>query len=236
MAGANAARVLRDLYDLRKIGGFKTGVHRPTLSPQDLEARHWLKRQLERLGHVATIDGIANVFGRAPGDGPHVLAGSHIESQNHAGWLDGALGVVYALEAARAVAEDPAMSGRGVDVIAFADEEGHFGGFFGSLSFVGELDEAKIDAARDRTHGHPLRVWLDEADLSDEPRLLIEKDRYRAFFEAHIEQGDRLESENSRSASSPALWRSGSIGSSSTAIRTMRAQRGWPPAATLAKA
>lgn len=197
MAVANAERALQDLYRLREIGRYKTGVHRPTLSRDDLTARRWLVDQLRSIGHSATIDGIANVFGRAPGAGPHMLAGSHIESQNHAGWLDGALGIVYALEAARAVAEDPELSARGagVDVIAFADEEGHFGGFFGSQSFVGALDEATIDAATDRTDGTPLRQALADAGLAGEDRLTVAPGRYTAFLEAHIEQGDRLEAE-----------------------------------------
>ncbi len=196
MAKANPERVLRDLYALREIGRYKTGVHRPTLSPEDMQARHWLADALRSLGHAATIDGIGNVLGRAPGAGPHLLGGSHIESQNHAGWLDGALGVVYALEAARAVAEDPALAGRGVDVIAFCDEEGHFSGSFpGSMSFVGELDEAAIDAAQDRSGRGTLRDCLAAAGLAGRPRLRMERGRHRAFLEAHIEQGDRLESE-----------------------------------------
>ncbi|MEL6999865.1 MAG: Zn-dependent hydrolase, partial [Pseudomonadota bacterium] len=97
---ANAERALADLYELRRIGAYKTGVHRPTLSPQDIESREWLASKLRAIGHDVTIDGIANVMGRAPGNGPFVLAGSHIESQDQAGWLDGALGVIYALEAA----------------------------------------------------------------------------------------------------------------------------------------
>ena len=112
MAKAKPERVLSDLYHLREMGRFKTGVHRPTLSPEDIQSRHWLADQLSALGHEATIDGIANVMGRAPGQGPKLLAGSHIESQNEAGWLDGVLGVIYALEAARAVAEDPDLSSR----------------------------------------------------------------------------------------------------------------------------
>ncbi|MEM9812586.1 MAG: Zn-dependent hydrolase, partial [Pseudomonadota bacterium] len=104
MVKANPERALRDLYELREMGRYKTGVHRPTLSPEDVASRRWLAAKLADIGHSATIDGIANVFGRAPGAGPHVLAGSHIESQNQSGWLDGALGVIYALEAARAVA------------------------------------------------------------------------------------------------------------------------------------
>ena len=193
MAKANPERALKDLYELREIGAYKTGVHRPTLSPDDMEARQWLVDRLQAIGHNAAIDGIANVLGKAPGPGPHVLGGSHIESQNHAGWLDGALGVVYALEAARAVAEAGDVQG-GVDVIAFADEEGHFSGpLLGSKSFVGELTEEEMDAAVDRSGRGGLRHCLAEAGLSGKPRLQMDPDRYAAFFEAHIEQGDRLE-------------------------------------------
>ncbi|MEL7466152.1 MAG: Zn-dependent hydrolase [Pseudomonadota bacterium] len=194
MAKANAARALADLYELRRIGAYKTGVHRPTLSPDDMTSREWLCAKLREIGHEAQIDGIANVFGRAQGDGPHVLAGSHIESQNHAGWLDGALGVVFALEAARAMAEDPGMAGRGVDVIAFADEEGHFGGgFIGSRSFTGALSEAEIDGLADQSGRGTLRDLLAEAGLAGRERLVMDPGRYLGFYEAHIEQGDRLE-------------------------------------------
>lgn len=195
MAEAKPERVLQDLHALRAIGTYRTGVHRPTLSPQDMESRRWLADRLRETGQAAEIDGIASVHGRAPGAGPKLLAGSHIESQNHAGWLDGALGVVFALEAARAVAEDPdlAAAGAGVDVIAFADEEGHFGHFLGSRSFIGALAEAEVDAARNRSDGRPLREALAAAGLDGLPRRVIEPGRHRAFLEAHIEQGDRLE-------------------------------------------
>ena len=51
MIRANTDRVLRDLYHLRSIGTYETGVHRPTLSPDDLQARHWLADQLTAIGH-----------------------------------------------------------------------------------------------------------------------------------------------------------------------------------------
>ncbi len=196
MLRANTDRVLQDLYHLRSIGTYKTGVHRPTLSPEDLQTRHWLADQLRSIGHDATIDGIANVYGRASGDGPIVLSGSHIESQNHAGWLDGALGVIYALEAARAAVEAGAPGG--VDVMAFADEEGHFteASFLGSESFVGDVTEEMMDRSVCRSGRGRLRDLLVEAGLSNKPRLAIEPSRYSAFFEAHIEQGQTLESED----------------------------------------
>lgn len=189
----NAERVLGDLYELRSIGSYKTGVHRPTLSAEDMVSRRWLVDKLNAFGHEASIDGIANVLGKTRAKGRKLLAGSHIESQNYAGWLDGALGIVYALEAARAVAATPELADTGIDVIAFADEEGHFGNFFGSYSFVGELEEDKIDAARDRTRGTPLRTALADAGLAGVPRVQMEPGRYSGFLEAHIEQGDWLE-------------------------------------------
>ena len=195
MLRANTQRVLNDLYHLRSIGTYKTGVHRPTLSSDDMIARKWLADQLHAIGHKTTIDGIANVYGRAPSDGPIVLAGSHIESQNHAGWLDGALGVVYALEAAR-VAKETGISG-GVDVIAFADEEGHFSGasFLGSESFVGDVSDEVMDGSVCRSGRGRLRDLLDDAGLAGRERVKIDTDRYKAFFEAHIEQGQTLETE-----------------------------------------
>src|ERR1041385_21700 len=193
MPSINPDRLLGDLYELRKIGAYKTGVHRPTLSPEDVQSRQWLVERMERAGLEPVIDGIANVIGFSRAGGRKMLAGSHVETQNHAGWLDGALGVIYALEAARAFAEDKTTAGLGVDVVAFADEEGHFGNFMGSRSFVGVLSEEDIDKARDRTNGTPLRDALAKAGYAGRPRVEIDPSRYAGYFEAHIEQGDTLE-------------------------------------------
>jgi N-carbamoyl-L-amino-acid hydrolase len=125
MPNISGERLLRDLRTLAKIGAYKTGVHRPTYSPEDVESRHWLAARMTEAGLDPAIDGIGNVIGRARGDGPHLLLGSHVETQPHAGWLDGALGVIYGLEVARTL-------GGGIDVAAWADEEGHFGSFIGS--------------------------------------------------------------------------------------------------------
>lgn len=184
-------RFLRDLNDLRKIGAYRTGVHRPTYSPQDMESRRWLMERLAECGLEASIDGIGNVYGRHKGAGPHLLVGSHIESQNQAGWLDGALGVVAGVALARA--------GLPVDVCAFADEEGHFeGGFLGSRSIIGELSEDEIDRSRSRNDGQPLRGALAEAGLAGKPRMQLEPGRHKGFFEMHIEQGTNLESKGLR--------------------------------------
>ena len=190
-AAIDTERFLRDLDELREIGRYRTGVHRPTYSPEDMESRRWLMARMEECGLAPTMDGIGNVLGRHRGSGPHLLVGSHIETQNQAGWLDGALGVTAGLALARA--------GLPVDVAAFADEEGHFeGGFLGSRSIIGALPEEEIDRSRSRNDGTPLRDALAAAGLAGLPRMTLDRDRYRGFLEMHIEQGTQLESAGER--------------------------------------
>jgi N-carbamoyl-L-amino-acid hydrolase len=183
-------RLLRDLYELRKIGEYKTGVHRPTYLPEDVQSRHWLAERLRVAGLDPEIDGIGNVLGRARGDGPKLLLGSHVETQPHAGWLDGALGVLYGLEVARTL-------GGGIDVAAWADEEGHFGSFIGSRSFCGMLTDAEIDTLHNR-EGTTLRDALQQAGFADRPRAMVDPARYCGYMEAHIEQGAELEDTGKR--------------------------------------
>ncbi|MBR0811099.1 Zn-dependent hydrolase [Bradyrhizobium diazoefficiens] len=190
---ANGQRVLADLSALRAIGAYKTGVHKPTFSEPHKLSLEWLVRELPAAGLSASIDGIGNVFGTSARPGPKLLAGSHLESQNYAGWLDGPLGVVYALEAARVLNADPSVKGA-VEVAAWCDEEGHFGHFLGSRSYVGQVTEADIDAARDRTSGRTMRDALADMGLANCPRVSVEPGRHVGYLEAHIEQGDTLES------------------------------------------
>src|SRR3954466_11755182 len=190
---ADGARVLADLNALRGIGAYKTGVHKPTFSEPHLRSLQWLAQQLPEAGLAATIDGIGNVLGTSAKPGPKLLAGSHLESQNFAGWLDGPLGVVYALEAARVINPDPGTIGA-VEVTSWCDEEGHFGHFLGSRSYVGGVTEADIDEARDRNSGRTMREALRDAGLAGRARAGCEPVRHIGYLEAHIEQGETLES------------------------------------------
>src|SRR5665213_726981 len=189
----DGARVLGDLNALRAIGAYKTGVHKPTFSNAHLASLNWLVEKLPEAGLAGTIDGIGNVLGASSKPGAKLLAGSHLESQNYAGWLDGPLGVIYALEAARVLNSDSSVNGA-VEVASWCDEEGHFGSFLGSRSFVGAITEADIDAARDRSSGRPMREALREAGLAGRARENAGRGRHIGYLEAHIEQGQTLES------------------------------------------
>jgi beta-ureidopropionase / N-carbamoyl-L-amino-acid hydrolase len=187
----DGARVLADLNALRAIGAYKTGVHKPTFSEPHIRSLHWLAERLPEAGLTAAIDGIGNVLSTSNKPGPKLLAGSHLESQNYAGWLDGPLGVIYALEAARVINSDPTLGA--VEVAVWCDEEGHFGHFLGSRSYVGGVTEADIDAARDRTSGRSMREALRDAGLAGRARITAEPARHVGYLEAHIEQGETLE-------------------------------------------
>jgi beta-ureidopropionase / N-carbamoyl-L-amino-acid hydrolase len=198
MQGIDGRRVVADLKRLAEFGRYKTGVHRPTYAPVDVESRHWLAEKLREAGLDAVIDGIGNVIGRNPKARRRLLVGSHSETQPYGGWLDGSLGVIYGIELARAFAADPGCSEFGIEVAAWADEEGHYGNFLGSRSFTDALSDEEIDQTRGRDNGTPLREALERAGFAGRPRDRVDPSRYIGYLEAHIEQGDTLDTSGLR--------------------------------------
>ena len=198
MPKINGERLLGDLRRIADFGRYQTGVHRPHLSPQDVESRHWLAGRMKEAGLEPVIDGIGTVIGKSPKTGPRILIGSHSDTQPRGGWLDGVMGVIYGLEVARALAEDPETAHLAVDVASWADEEGHWGQMTGSRSFIGIFSEADIDKAKHRDEGTPMREALKAAGLEGVPREHLEEGRYRGYLEAHIEQGGLLEAGGKR--------------------------------------
>src|SRR4051812_48452712 len=197
MPKTDGIRVVADLRRLAEFGRYKTGVHRPTYSPEDIASRQWLAEKFAEAGLDPVIDGIGNLFGRNPSAARLLLVGSHSETQPHGGWLDGALGVIYALEAARALAADPSLDGVGVEAVAWADEEGHYGNMLGSRSFIGTLSDDEIAQATSRD-GKKLSDALADSGYAGRPRIRCEPERYIGYFEAHIEQGGTLEATGKR--------------------------------------
>ncbi len=197
MPAIQAERLLCDLRTLRGIGAQGIGVVRPAFSAKDMEARRWLKARYEEAGLEATIDGVGNVLGRSRKAGTALLVGSHSDTQPTGGWLDGALGVIYALEVARALAADKATVDLPVDIVSFQDEESRFVGCLGSRSLIGGLTPEMEAGAVDKD-GVSLADALKQAGLAAAPRLRLSSERYAGFIEAHIEQGPTLEDTGNR--------------------------------------
>ena len=193
----NSDRLLNDLYELRKIGGRDKGVVRPAFSEADMKARSWLKQRFEDAHLDTKIDGVGNVLGRSKKLGPTILLGSHSDTQPEGGWLDGALGVIYGLEAARALHENSETNHLSVDVVSWQDEESNFLSCLGSRSWCGTLNSELEKQATSR-EGERLDDALRRVGLDNTPRLEIEESRYLGYLEAHIEQGCYLEEANEK--------------------------------------
>ncbi len=103
------------------------------------------------------------------------------------GWLDGALGVVAALEVARASIE---AGGPAISVVSFQDEEGRFGVTTGSNVWSGGLSLDAADALADHD-GILLRDA--RAGLGDRVGEPIDPAQFTGFVELHIEQGPALD-------------------------------------------
>ena len=182
-------RLLADLHTLRGFGKSGSGVVRPAFSRADIEARLWLADRMREAGLAPHLDPVGNLFGLPPGDVPCLLMGSHSDSQPEGGWLDGAYGVISALEVSRASAE---AGGPPVAVVSFQDEEGRFGIITGSAIWSGKLPLADADRLTD-TDGNTLaeaRAVVAGHCMPD----FLRPDRFSGFIEAHIEQGPVLDS------------------------------------------
>ena len=141
-------RLLSDLAALSRIGGRPDGgVDRVGWSQADLEGRSWLRSRLDEAGLIHVTDAAFNVFGRTSTNRrKRLLIGSHTDSVSAGGRLDGAYGVVAALEVLRALHEANHPAAAGVELVDFADEEGvRFPcGYFGSKALTGTLDMATL--------------------------------------------------------------------------------------------
>ena len=114
-----------------------------------MDARRWLLDSIAAAGLAARVDAAGNIFGRWQPGSPVVMVGSHIDSVPNGGTLDGALGVLAGLECLRRIKEEGIRLRHPLELVALTDEEGAFGGFFGSLAFTGVLKAADIADIRD---------------------------------------------------------------------------------------
>jgi len=183
----NAERLLNDLNHLRSFGasGVGKGVVRPAYSEPDIAARKWLAERFAEAGLRVETDEMGNLFGLA--DAPSLLMGSHSDSQPEGGWLDGALGVIAALEVARSSRE---TGGPAISVVSFQDEEGRFGVTTGSAVWAGHLSLAEADLLTDHADIPLAQARQAIAGMVTGP---VDAAQFQGFIELHIEQGPTLD-------------------------------------------
>lgn len=197
MLAVNAPRLQADIEALSRIGRRENhGLYRMAFSPGDQEGRDWFKGRIADAGLELHEDGAANIHARLGWDGrrPSVMAGSHLDTVPGAGHLDGALGVVVALECLRCLDEEKVPLRHALEAVAFSDEEGRFGGLLGSQAMAGMLTPEKIVHARD-LEGVTLTDAMAACGYDAMQALYARRapDSLVAFVELHIEQGPVLD-------------------------------------------
>jgi beta-ureidopropionase / N-carbamoyl-L-amino-acid hydrolase len=193
------SRIQADIEALASIGFDESdkGIYRQAFTDNDMAGKRWLLHRIEENGLDPASDGAGNISGILPGksaSAPRVYVGSHIDTVPCAGMLDGTLGVVIGLECLRTLHAAGVTPERTVELIAFSDEEGRFGGMFGSEAFTGRLTPEKLMSAQDLN-----AVRLADAMLEQglDPKRALEARRdpaqIAAYLELHIEQGPVLD-------------------------------------------
>ena len=198
MTALDPRRAIADLRELDRLTGGPDGARRVCWTDEWQRARRFLRERLDEIEGVAVdVDEAGNIWATLPGDLEGELAvGSHVDSVPDGGWLDGALGVMAALEVLRAAVAERRR--RAVTLVDFADEEGaRFGrSLFGSSAVAGTLDPRSVEDLRD-SEGRPIREVLAEqgVDLDRAPAAAARREPLMAYLELHIEQGPVLERE-----------------------------------------
>jgi N-carbamoyl-L-amino-acid hydrolase len=189
-------RTIAELKELRELTSDENGAQRVAWTPIWLRAREWFTTKLAGLPVEDRLDAAGNRWITLRGQSEKaLLLGSHIDSVPNGGWLDGALGLLAALEVLRAfTAKGPPLLT--IRVVDFADEEGaRFGrSVLGSSAFAGthsiEADREKRDK-----DGITLEGALQSCgvEIDHLPEAEAERANAAAYLELHIEQGPVLE-------------------------------------------
>jgi N-carbamoyl-L-amino-acid hydrolase len=189
--------VIADLDELAAMsGGRFAGAKRLAWTPQWRDARAWLRSKLGDVGLDPEQDQAGNLWARIRGEEDRfVIVGSHLDAVPDGGWLDGALGLITALETVRQLTRAGARVPLGVRFVDWADEEGaRFGrSLIGSSACAGTLHPDEVRGLQD-ADGVTLAEGLAECgvDLEAAPDAAERLKGAVAYLELHIEQGPAL--------------------------------------------
>lgn len=196
MITVDEQRLWDSLMAMAEIGRTSNGGScRLTLTDDDVAGRRLFMQWCEEAGCKVYTDEVGNIFARRAGTDPKaapVLCGSHLDTQPLGGRFDGVYGVLAGLEVLRTLNTRGIATRHPVEVVAWTNEEGSrfTPGILGSAVYAGRAELAFARARPCMKTGITLGDELDRTGFSNTP---VFRDRPRAYYEAHIEQGPVLE-------------------------------------------
>ena len=195
-------RLLRRLDELAQRGALPGGgLYRALYTPAWVSATELVSGWMKEAGLLVRRDAVGNVWGRVEGSrgGRAIVSGSHIDTVRGGGALDGALGVVAAVEAVASLVAQLGRPLRILEAVAICEEEGsRFAtNFWGARAMADRIEPDEAARVRDAdgvTLADAMRgVGLDPANVAQAVRRDID-----TFVELHVEQGPLLDEEGPR--------------------------------------
>ncbi|SES35118.1 N-carbamoyl-L-amino-acid hydrolase [Lentzea xinjiangensis] len=194
----DGSRLLGRIEALARVGADpRGGITRPAFSDADRAAVRLVSEWAREGGLTASVDAAGNLLLRGPvrGGKPVLMIGSHLDTVVNGGRLDGAYGVLAALEALQSVVDQGLDCRHELVVAGFANEEGSSfpQPFWGSMAIAGRAGQfgpEPVDYL-----GNPLRAALARSggDLDGVARAAWPLGSIAAYLELHVEQGPVLE-------------------------------------------
>lgn len=196
----NGERLWETLMEMAEVGKAKDGsCNRLALSDEDKEGQELFIAWAQAAGCRIARDRIGNLFAERSGSDdsrPQIMVGSHLDTVPRGGKFDGPLGVLAGLEIVRTLNEHDVQTVAPLVIVSWANEEGArfpqpatgSGVFSGVFALEEALDQQAVD-------GPTLGEELTRLGLVGEEE--VGSRSVGAYFEAHIEQGRRLESSGS---------------------------------------
>mmetsp|Transcript_40748 Transcript_40748/g.49430 ORF Transcript_40748/g.49430 Transcript_40748/m.49430 type:complete len:495 (-) Transcript_40748:583-2067(-) len=188
------------LQALGRVSDQKDALVRTFFSSAHRKSASVLKAWMEDAGMDTWVDAMGNVHGRAEGterDAPVLLFGSHYDTVVDGGKYDGALGIVVAIQAVKALTRGRVPLKKPVQVVAFSDEEGvrFQSTFLGSRAVSGTFPPELLE--NKDADGTTMAEVLDAAglrgDIESIKRAALKPEEVAGYVEVHMEQGPQLE-------------------------------------------
>lgn len=192
----NSERLWASIMEMAEIGATaKGGSCRLALTEEDKAGRDLFARWCEAAGCSVVVDQVGNMFARRAGNADAhdaVATGSHLDTQPTGGKFDGIFGVLAGLEVIRTLNDHGIQTDAPLEVINWTNEEGsRFApAMLASGVYAGLFD---LDFAMERTDSAGIRFEDALNAIGYAGPEAVGERRFKALFEAHIEQGPILE-------------------------------------------
>ncbi|MDO7210386.1 Zn-dependent hydrolase [Acinetobacter baumannii] len=194
--------LIKQINELGEIGADSDvgGRTRIALTDDEKKGRDLVVQWMKELVLNIEIDEIGNIFGTLPSINGNchenvLMMGSHIDTVQNAGALDGCYGVLAGLAVVRAYRKAGILPLRPITVAAFTNEEGvrYQPDMMGSLVYAGGMpvEEALNVIGTDGT-----RLGDELSRIGYAGHLKVGTIIPQEYVELHIEQGPILEKEN----------------------------------------